>query len=153
MLLLGPKVLLCLTAFIIPSDWTPLGANGQRGDDVTPVTPEAFTEDPNLVNEPSTDETVLADIEPSTDDLAPANDKNTTADCRDEKFACTRLYSVHRPVKQCIHQLCFTRLEFSLPMVFAISFLNHVTGTPAAYDVCTSSTMRSALVLSVKNMK
>uniref|UniRef100_A0ABI7ZPN0 Microfibril associated protein 5 n=1 Tax=Felis catus TaxID=9685 RepID=A0ABI7ZPN0_FELCA len=69
MLLLGPKVLLCLTAFIIPSDWTPLGANGQRGDDVTPVTPEAFTEDPNLVNEPSTDETVLADIEPSTDDL------------------------------------------------------------------------------------
>ncbi|XP_025786344.1 microfibrillar-associated protein 5 isoform X4 [Lynx rufus] len=89
MLLLGPKVLLCLTAFIIPSDWTPLGANGQRGDDVTPVTPEAFTEDPNLVNEPSTDET----------------------DCRDEKFACTRLYSVHRPVKQCIHQLCFTSLR------------------------------------------
>uniref|UniRef100_A0A667GKC9 Microfibril associated protein 5 n=1 Tax=Lynx canadensis TaxID=61383 RepID=A0A667GKC9_LYNCA len=89
MLLLGPKVLLCLTAFIIPSDWTPLGANGQRGDDVTPVIPEAFTEDPNLVNEPSTDET----------------------DCRDEKFACTRLYSVHRPVKQCIHQLCFTSLR------------------------------------------
>uniref|UniRef100_A0A8C8WPU5 Microfibril associated protein 5 n=2 Tax=Panthera TaxID=9688 RepID=A0A8C8WPU5_PANLE len=89
MLLLGPKVLLCLTAFIIPSDWTPLGANGQRGDDVTQVTPEAFTEDPNLVNEPSTDET----------------------DCRDEKFACTRLYSVHRPVKQCIHQLCFTSLR------------------------------------------
>uniref|UniRef100_A0ABI7ZNP9 Microfibril associated protein 5 n=1 Tax=Felis catus TaxID=9685 RepID=A0ABI7ZNP9_FELCA len=80
-------------------NWTPLGANGQRGDDVTPVTPEAFTEDPNLVNEPSTDET------------APANDKNTTADCRDEKFACTRLYSVHRPVKQCIHQLCFTSLR------------------------------------------
>uniref|UniRef100_A0A667GM40 Microfibril associated protein 5 n=1 Tax=Lynx canadensis TaxID=61383 RepID=A0A667GM40_LYNCA len=92
-------------------NWTPLGANGQRGDDVTPVIPEAFTEDPNLVNEPSTDETVLADIEPSTDDLAPANDKNTTADCRDEKFACTRLYSVHRPVKQCIHQLCFTSLR------------------------------------------
>ncbi|XP_045319369.1 microfibrillar-associated protein 5 isoform X4 [Leopardus geoffroyi] len=88
MLLLGPKVLLCLTAFIIPSDWTRLGANGQRGDDVTPVTPEAFTEDPT-----------------------PASDKNTTADCRDEKFACTRLYSVHRPVKQCIHQLCFTSLR------------------------------------------
>ncbi|XP_039076597.1 microfibrillar-associated protein 5 isoform X2 [Hyaena hyaena] len=96
MLLLGPKVLLCVTALLIPSDWTPLGVSGQRGDDVTP---EAFTEDPNLVNEPSTDET------------APANDKNTTADCRDEKFACTRLYSVHRPVKQCIHQLCFTSLR------------------------------------------
>uniref|UniRef100_A0A8P0NPN5 Microfibril associated protein 5 n=2 Tax=Canis lupus familiaris TaxID=9615 RepID=A0A8P0NPN5_CANLF len=79
--------------------WTPLGVSGQRGDDVTPVTPETFTEDPNLVNEPSTDET------------ASPNDKNTTADCRDEKFACTRLYSVHRPVKQCIHQLCFTSLR------------------------------------------
>ncbi|XP_027448889.1 microfibrillar-associated protein 5 isoform X3 [Callorhinus ursinus] len=89
MLLLGPRVLLFLTALIIPSDWTPLGVGGQRGDDVTPVTPEPFTEDPNLVNEPSTDET----------------------DCRDEKFACTRLYSVHRPVKQCIHQLCFTSLR------------------------------------------
>uniref|UniRef100_A0A8C7AWV0 Microfibril associated protein 5 n=1 Tax=Neovison vison TaxID=452646 RepID=A0A8C7AWV0_NEOVI len=89
MLLLGPRVLLFLTALIIPSDWTPLGVSGQRGDDVTPVTLETFTEDPNLVNDPSTDET----------------------DCRDEKFACTRLYSVHRPVKQCIHQLCFTSLR------------------------------------------
>ncbi|XP_032203066.1 microfibrillar-associated protein 5 isoform X2 [Mustela erminea] len=99
MLLLGPKVLLFLTALFIPSDWTPLGVSGQRGDDVTPVTLETFTEDPNLVNEPSTDETA-----------SPA-DKNTTTDCRDEKFACTRLYSVHRPVKQCIHQLCFTSLR------------------------------------------
>ncbi|XP_006875550.1 PREDICTED: microfibrillar-associated protein 5 [Chrysochloris asiatica] len=80
-------------------------------DDVTQVTQEPFTEDPNLVNDPSTDETVLADIEPSTDDLASPNDKNTTTECRDEKFPCTRLYSVHRPVKQCIHQLCLTSLR------------------------------------------
>ncbi|PNI15734.1 MFAP5 isoform 6 [Pan troglodytes] len=89
MSLLGPKVLLFLAAFIITSD------------DVTQTTPETFTEDPNLVNDPATDETVLAvlaDIAPSTDDL----------ECWDEKFTCTRLYSVHRPVKQCIHQLCFT---------------------------------------------
>ncbi|XP_035875299.1 microfibrillar-associated protein 5 isoform X14 [Phyllostomus discolor] len=77
MLLLGPKVLLFLTALIIPSDWTPLGVSGQGED---------------LVNEPPTDET------------APS-------DCRDEKFACTRLYSVHRPIKQCVHQLCFTSLR------------------------------------------
>ncbi|KAG3292436.1 microfibril associated protein 5 [Ictidomys tridecemlineatus] len=75
------------------------------------VTPETFTEDPNLVNEPSTDETVLADMEPSTDELASPSDKNTTTECRDEKFACTRLYSVHRPVKQCVHQVCFTSLR------------------------------------------
>ncbi|XP_012633060.2 microfibrillar-associated protein 5 isoform X2 [Microcebus murinus] len=101
MLLLGPKVLLLLTALLIPADWIPLGANGQRGDDVTQATQETFTDDPNLVNDPPTDETVLADVEPATDD----------SECRDEKFACTRLYSVHRPVKQCVHQLCFTSLR------------------------------------------
>ncbi|XP_040834789.1 microfibrillar-associated protein 5 isoform X1 [Ochotona curzoniae] len=113
MLLLGPKVLLLVAALIIPSDWTPLGADGQRGDDddATQVTPETFTDDPNLVNDPATDETVLADIEPSTDDLAPPADRNTSTECRDEKFACTRLYSVHRPIKQCVHQLCFTSLR------------------------------------------
>ncbi|KAL4701407.1 hypothetical protein H8959_015411 [Pygathrix nigripes] len=111
MSLLGPKVLLFLAAFIIPSDWITLGVNSQRGDDVTQTTPETFTEDPNLVNDPATDETVLADIAPSTDDLASLGEKNTTAECWDEKFTCTRLYSVHRPVKQCIHQLCFTSLR------------------------------------------
>ncbi|XP_069905393.1 microfibrillar-associated protein 5 isoform X2 [Oryctolagus cuniculus] len=99
MLLLGPKVLLLLTALLIPAEWMRLGVNGQRGDDVTQTTPETFTDDPNLVNEPSTDET------------ASPSDKNATAECRDEKFACTRLYSVHRPIKQCVHQLCFTSLR------------------------------------------
>uniref|UniRef100_A0A2K6G9D4 Microfibril associated protein 5 n=1 Tax=Propithecus coquereli TaxID=379532 RepID=A0A2K6G9D4_PROCO len=99
MLLLGPQVLLFLTALLMPADWIPLGANGQRGDDVTQATQETFTDDPNLVNDPPTDET------------ASPNAKNTTAECRDEKFACTRLYSVHRPVKQCVHQLCFTSLR------------------------------------------
>lgn len=86
--LLGPRTLLLLTAIFIP-DWTLLGVSGQRGDnDATTVTPEVFTEDPTLL------------------------DRNATGDCRDEKFACTRLYSVHRPVKQCIHaQLCFTSLR------------------------------------------
>ncbi|XP_020756683.2 microfibrillar-associated protein 5 [Odocoileus virginianus] len=108
MVFFGPKVLLLLTALIMSSGRTPLGVSGQRGDDVTTVTSETFTEDPNLVNDPATDETVLADIKPSTDDLASLNDKNTTTECRDEKFACTRLYSVHRPIKQCLHQICFT---------------------------------------------
>ncbi|KAK7826252.1 hypothetical protein U0070_021266 [Myodes glareolus] len=105
---LGSRSLLLVLALIIPSDWLPLGVSGQRGDDVA----ETFTEDPNLVNDPSTDETVLADITPSTDDL----DLDFPifvcwTECRDEKFACTRLYSVHRPVKQCVHQVCFTSLR------------------------------------------
>ncbi|NP_001334363.1 microfibrillar-associated protein 5 isoform 2 precursor [Mus musculus] len=93
MLFLGQKALLLVLAISIPSDWLPLGVSGQRGDDV----PETFTDDPNLVNDPSTDDT--------------AGDKNATAECRDEKFACTRLYSVHRPVRQCVHQSCFTSLR------------------------------------------
>ncbi|KAM4819702.1 microfibrillar-associated protein 5 [Thomomys bottae] len=109
MLPLARKATLCLAVLLFSSDWIPLGGvSGQRGDDVTQ---EPFTDDPNLVNDPYTDETVLADIHPSTDDLASANDRNTTAECRDEKFACTRLYSVHRPVKQCVHQVCFTSLR------------------------------------------
>ncbi|XP_034367077.1 microfibrillar-associated protein 5 isoform X1 [Arvicanthis niloticus] len=107
MLFFGQKALLLVMALSIPSDWLPLRVSGQRGDDVL----ETFTDDPNLVNDPSTDDTVLADITPSTDDLASAGDKNTTAECRVEKFACTRLYSVHRPVRQCVHQACFTSLR------------------------------------------
>ncbi|XP_023563173.1 microfibrillar-associated protein 5 isoform X4 [Octodon degus] len=84
MLLLGSKALLLLTALLAPSGWTLPGVSGQRGD---------------LVNDPATDETVLA------------SDKNTTSECRDEKFACTRLYSVHRPVRQCAHEVCFTSLR------------------------------------------
>ncbi|XP_048191087.1 LOW QUALITY PROTEIN: microfibrillar-associated protein 5 [Perognathus longimembris pacificus] len=107
----APKAVLCLAALIVSSDWIPLGGvGGQRGDDVTQ---ETFTDDPNLANEPYTGGhgRALADIQPSTDDLASAGDRNASAECRDEKFACTRLYSVHRPVKQCVHQVCFTSLR------------------------------------------
>ncbi|KAG8520723.1 Microfibrillar-associated protein 5 [Galemys pyrenaicus] len=86
MLLSGPTVLLLLTALIVPSD-----------DDV--VTTEPFTEDPSKRPFFRLCRAFLP--------VCPA-----AAECRDEKFACTRLYSVHRPVKQCIHQqLCFTSLR------------------------------------------
>ncbi|XP_068962196.1 microfibrillar-associated protein 5 isoform X2 [Petaurus breviceps papuanus] len=78
MLPLGPKLLLCLIALFIPSDWSLLGVNGQRGDETTQ---ETFTDDPNLmVNDPPTDDTVLVDVVPSTDDQAVSSDKNTTAE-------------------------------------------------------------------------
>ncbi|XP_064415421.1 microfibril associated protein 5 isoform X2 [Latimeria chalumnae] len=33
-------------------------------------------------------------------------------DCREEQYPCTRLYSVHHPMKQCIHSsLCFYSLR------------------------------------------
>uniref|UniRef100_A0A3Q3MZ76 Microfibril associated protein 5 n=1 Tax=Mastacembelus armatus TaxID=205130 RepID=A0A3Q3MZ76_9TELE len=37
--------------------------------------------------------------------------------CREEMYACTRMYSVHRPIKRCIGKLCF----YSLPRVYLIN--------------------------------
>ncbi|XP_058022792.1 microfibrillar-associated protein 5 isoform X3 [Ahaetulla prasina] len=32
-------------------------------------------------------------------------------ECREEQFPCTRLYSIHKPVKQCISYLCVTSVR------------------------------------------
>ncbi|KAK3536996.1 hypothetical protein QTP86_031781 [Hemibagrus guttatus] len=32
-------------------------------------------------------------------------------DCREEKYPCTRLYSVHQPCKQCLNNICFYSLR------------------------------------------
>ncbi|XP_052003590.1 microfibril associated protein 5 [Xyrauchen texanus] len=39
------------------------------------------------------------------------------SDCREETYPCTRMYSVHRPIKRCIHSLCL----YSLPRVYVIN--------------------------------
>ncbi|KAI3361113.1 hypothetical protein L3Q82_013316, partial [Scortum barcoo] len=39
------------------------------------------------------------------------------ANCREEMYPCTRMYSVHRPIKRCIGALCF----YSLPRVYVIN--------------------------------
>uniref|UniRef100_G1PA99 Microfibril associated protein 5 n=1 Tax=Myotis lucifugus TaxID=59463 RepID=G1PA99_MYOLU len=110
MLLLGPKVLLFLTALIISSDWTPLGVSGQEGRCVTTGW-EIGSNSPPSSHLLFCAFSALADIVPSTDDLGEILNIQASSECRDEKFACTRLYSVHRPVKQCVHQLCFTSLR------------------------------------------
>ncbi|XP_030585448.1 microfibrillar-associated protein 2 [Archocentrus centrarchus] len=38
-------------------------------------------------------------------------------DCREEQYPCTRLYSVHKPCKQCLNSLCF----YSLRRVYIIN--------------------------------
>ncbi|XP_078064458.1 microfibrillar-associated protein 5-like, partial [Mustelus asterias] len=40
------------------------------------------------------------------DDLLPFPEE-----CREEQYPCTRLYSVHQPLKQCVHALCFYSLR------------------------------------------
>nr|XP_043890026.1 microfibril associated protein 5 [Solea senegalensis] len=37
--------------------------------------------------------------------------------CREEMYACTRMYSVHKPVKRCIGSVCF----YSVPRVYVIN--------------------------------
>ncbi|NXG50514.1 MFAP2 protein, partial [Psilopogon haemacephalus] len=39
------------------------------------------------------------------------------ADCREEQYPCTRLYSVHKPCKQCLNEVCF----YSLRRVYVIN--------------------------------
>lgn len=34
---------------------------------------------------------------------------SVSTDCREEMYPCTRMYSVHRPIKQCVGALCFYR--------------------------------------------
>ncbi|KAL0985145.1 hypothetical protein UPYG_G00153420 [Umbra pygmaea] len=49
------------------------------------------------------------------------NEEETTmppvSDCREEMYPCTRMYSVHRPLKRCINSLCF----YSLSRVYVIN--------------------------------
>uniref|UniRef100_A0A8B9F6C0 Microfibril associated protein 2 n=1 Tax=Amazona collaria TaxID=241587 RepID=A0A8B9F6C0_9PSIT len=37
--------------------------------------------------------------------------------CREEQYPCTRLYSVHKPCKQCLNEICF----YSLRRVYVIN--------------------------------
>ncbi|XP_041649464.1 microfibril associated protein 5 [Cheilinus undulatus] len=39
------------------------------------------------------------------------------ANCREEMYPCTRMYSVHRPIKRCIGAICI----YSLPRVYVIN--------------------------------
>ncbi|OXB77266.1 UNVERIFIED_CONTAM: hypothetical protein H355_002258 [Colinus virginianus] len=39
------------------------------------------------------------------------------SDCREEQYPCTRLYSVHKPCKQCLNEICF----YSLRRVYVIN--------------------------------
>ncbi|XP_036390190.1 microfibrillar-associated protein 2-like isoform X2 [Megalops cyprinoides] len=38
-------------------------------------------------------------------------------DCREEQYPCTRLYSVHKPCRQCLKSLCF----YSLRRVYVVN--------------------------------
>uniref|UniRef100_A0A3P9A0X4 Microfibril associated protein 2 n=1 Tax=Esox lucius TaxID=8010 RepID=A0A3P9A0X4_ESOLU len=47
----------------------------------------------------------------------PGSEHPGPSDCREEQYPCTRLYSVHKPCKQCLNSLCF----YSLRRVYLIN--------------------------------
>uniref|UniRef100_A0A3B3C830 Microfibril associated protein 2 n=1 Tax=Oryzias melastigma TaxID=30732 RepID=A0A3B3C830_ORYME len=50
--------------------------------------------------------TRYASSQPHTTPLSRAA-TNDYFNCREEQYPCTRLYSVHKPCKQCLNSLCF----------------------------------------------
>ncbi|XP_050187467.1 microfibrillar-associated protein 5 [Myiozetetes cayanensis] len=100
----GTCTLLCLLAlFLSPADWFPWVVNGQEPETATgDVTPASLLSSPAAADTPpEVLPTIQSDSETAT----------ASSDCREEKFPCTRLYSVHKPVKQCISYLCVTSVR------------------------------------------
>uniref|UniRef100_A0A8C3R7X6 Microfibril associated protein 5 n=1 Tax=Cyanoderma ruficeps TaxID=181631 RepID=A0A8C3R7X6_9PASS len=87
----GTCILFCvLTFFLSPADWFPWMVNGQELENAT------RGDNPDSTSVQSGSETPTP---------------TASSDCREEKFPCTRLYSVHKPVKQCISYLCVTSVR------------------------------------------
>ncbi|KAL4658524.1 microfibrillar-associated protein 2 [Arapaima gigas] len=49
--------------------------------------------------------------------LQPEPSEPGPLDCREEQYPCTRLYSVHKPCRQCLNSLCF----YSLRRVYVVN--------------------------------
>ncbi|XP_044275259.1 microfibrillar-associated protein 5 [Varanus komodoensis] len=90
MMACGAQMLLCLIALaVLPPDW------------LLPVV---------TAQEPPEDTTVVPDPGEKVED-GPEDDHIAPPECHEEQFPCTRLYSVHKPVKQCISYLCVTSVR------------------------------------------
>ncbi|KAK7916659.1 hypothetical protein WMY93_012420 [Mugilogobius chulae] len=80
--------------------------------------PDYFTENPDL--DPGTyQQQVRLDtvVRPEKTELETEPTEPGPLDCREEQYPCTRLYSVHKPCKQCLNSLCF----YSLRRVYIIN--------------------------------
>ncbi|XP_010180426.1 PREDICTED: microfibrillar-associated protein 5 [Mesitornis unicolor] len=106
----GACLLLSLLALSLsPADWFPWAVDGQE---LESATGEVNTN--SLISTPAAAVTPPVLLSPADLCLPVQSDSETTtasSDCREENFPCTRLYSVHKPVKQCISYLCVTSMR------------------------------------------
>ncbi|XP_019399696.1 PREDICTED: microfibrillar-associated protein 5 isoform X1 [Crocodylus porosus] len=114
---LGARVLLCILALSVPpGDWFPQVVNGQDTEPTLP-TVKADEQGPSTARStglyPASPTVSPADFETPTKPQVLADTDSVTGvqECREEQFPCTRLYSVHKPVKQCISYLCVTSMR------------------------------------------
>ncbi|KAJ8360726.1 hypothetical protein SKAU_G00172510 [Synaphobranchus kaupii] len=96
----------------------------QRFDELYPViddygTEYEFTDSVNTLSSPQQQvllqrpfDPVQAEAELQTEPTEPG-----PLDCREEQYPCTRLYSVHKPCRQCLNSLCF----YSLRRVYVVN--------------------------------
>ncbi|KAJ6658362.1 hypothetical protein lerEdw1_020634 [Lerista edwardsae] len=94
----GAQMLLCLVALaVLPSDrlWSVVVA---QQDPLDPAGVLDVTVAPEAADGLGDGGPTAAPDEPVSPFFFP--------ECREEQFPCTRLYSVHKPVKQCISYLC-----------------------------------------------
>ncbi|XP_056129156.1 microfibrillar-associated protein 2 [Lampris incognitus] len=83
------------------------------GPDYFPDTPEPL--DATFQQQVQLDPAVLQ--QQSESELETEPTEPGPLDCREEQYPCTRLYSVHKPCKQCLNSLCF----YSLRRVYVIN--------------------------------
>ncbi|KAJ7316298.1 hypothetical protein JRQ81_002460, partial [Phrynocephalus forsythii] len=102
----GAQKLLCLIALaVLPFDWfLPMVTAQQVLEEPTGVQNAELTTD-------ATDTFGVATPGETAADEKDVSGPATTPECREEQFPCTRLYSVHKPVKQCISYLCVTSVR------------------------------------------
>ncbi|XP_042334305.1 microfibrillar-associated protein 2 isoform X5 [Sceloporus undulatus] len=82
------------------------------GNDISPQTPE---EQYQYQSQQQNQQEVIP--APTLDAAETEPTEPGPLDCQEEQYPCTRLYSVHKPCKQCLNEICF----YSLRRVYVIN--------------------------------
>lgn len=120
MLALRPALLLCILAASLPA-WHIVGVSAQQQGQLEVIladtTQEAPAPDGNLPSdEAAPDGSSSLDASVPDGDSPPdapvtASNESLAEDCREVQYPCTRIYSVLRPVKQCLSQVCVSSVR------------------------------------------